>query len=100
MKLLVTNSHKMYDSTPAETYYLHGIRGEKWGFHRTEVLEQYPFPEIPNHKFIAESIIWNRIGKQFLTRYINHPVRRVFTDGEDHLTRIQHYSSSSKPDFL
>ena len=78
----------IFDSTPAEAYYLHGIRGDKAGFHRTEVLRQYPFPEIPNHKFIAESIIWNRIGKQFLTRYINLPVRKVYTDGEDHLTEI------------
>ena len=34
----------VFDSNSAELFYLHGIRGEKWGFHRTEIIEQYPLP--------------------------------------------------------
>lgn len=77
-----------FDSTPAEITYCYGVGGDKAGFNKTEILKKFPFPELQNHKFFAESIVWNRIGKQFLTRYINHPIRIVHSDGDDHLTQI------------
>ena len=75
----------VFDSTPAETYYCYGIRGDKAGFHKTVILKKFPFPELEQYKFFAESIIWNRIGREFLTRYINIPVR-VFSDAGNQLT--------------
>lgn len=74
------------DSTPAEAYYRLGIRGDKAGFHRTEILKAFPFPELKGYKFYSESIIWNRIGKIFMTRYVNLPVRKVYRDAGNHLT--------------
>jgi glycosyltransferase involved in cell wall biosynthesis len=48
-----------------------GVTGDKWGFHRIEVLRRFPFPVIPGEKFVPESLVWNRISQQYKTRYIN-----------------------------
>ena len=74
------------DSTPAEIFYVYGIKGEKWGFHRTAVLKEFPFPEYANGGFYPEGLVWNRIGRKYLTRYINKPVRRYFSDAGNQLT--------------
>lgn len=50
------------------------IGGEKWGFHRRDVLLQYPYPEfIPG--FVLEGLVWNAIARRYRTRYINEIVR-------------------------
>ena len=76
----------IFDSTPAEMTYRYGIKGEKWGFHRTDVIRAFPFPELAGFKFFAESIIWNSIGRKFKTRYINKPVRIYNQDAGDQIT--------------
>jgi glycosyltransferase involved in cell wall biosynthesis len=53
----------------------YNIKGEKWGFHRTKILKDYPFPEFKGEKFIPEGVVWNRIGKNYITRFINEPLR-------------------------
>ena len=76
----------VFDSTPADTYYYHGIVGEKWGFHRASVLAEFPFPENTITSFYPEGLVWNRIGRKYLTRYINRPVRLYFSDSGNQLT--------------
>jgi glycosyltransferase involved in cell wall biosynthesis len=51
-----------------------GVTGDKWGFHRIEVLRRFPFPVIPGERFVPESLVWNRISQQYKTRYINAPL--------------------------
>lgn len=75
------------DSEPAELYYHYGVKGEKWGFHRTEVLKQYRFPEPDDCKFIPEGVIWSLIGKHYKTRYINQVVRTYLNDSGNQLTK-------------
>jgi glycosyltransferase involved in cell wall biosynthesis len=52
--------------------------GEKWGFHRTAVLREFPFPEISGEKYCPEGIVWNRIGRKYLMRHVNEPLRIYF----------------------
>lgn len=63
------------DSDSCEMLYKYGLKGEKWGFHRTEVLREYPFPEIKKLKFIPESIIWHAIAKKYKIRFVNEILR-------------------------
>ena len=41
----------VFDSTPADCFYLHDIKGEKWGFHRC-VIRQFPFPSLQGFRFL------------------------------------------------
>ena len=77
----------VFDSTPQETFYSYGIRGEKWGFHRTSVLKKFPFPEIEGISHYPEGLIWNKIGRCYTTRYVNTVVRCYHQDSGDQLTR-------------
>jgi glycosyltransferase involved in cell wall biosynthesis len=59
------------DSDPIEMRGVFQMRGEKWGFQRTNVLRKYPFPEIEGERFITEGVVWNRIALTYKTRYVN-----------------------------
>ena len=48
-----------------------GIKGDKCEVYRTDVLKQFPFPEIIGEKFLSEGVVWNRIGKKYNARYYN-----------------------------
>ena len=76
----------VFDSTPADCFYRRGIKGEKWGFHRTDVIRKFPFPELQGFRFFAEGIIWNAIGRVYKTRYINQIVRIYYNDSSNQLT--------------
>ena len=52
-----------------------GAVGERWGFHRTAVLREFPFPEIFGEKYCPEGVVWNRIGCKYLMRHVNEPLR-------------------------
>ena len=65
----------IFDSNSIETNFIYKIRGEKWGFQRTDVLKKFPFKEFEGEKFISESSVWFAISKKYKTRYINKPLR-------------------------
>jgi glycosyltransferase involved in cell wall biosynthesis len=76
------------DSTPQEMRFRHRIKGEKWGFQRTDVMRRFSLPEPEgNRGTIPESIIWNAIGREYLTRYVNDPLRVYWHDEPVSLTR-------------
>lgn len=78
------------DANYPEIIYKYKVRGEKWGFHQTEVLKKFPFPLIDGVRFIPEGIIWSAIGDQYKTRFINEPLRIYWIDESkqsDQLTR-------------
>jgi glycosyltransferase involved in cell wall biosynthesis len=62
------------DMSPIEMLVRHRYEGDKWGFHRTEVLRDHPFPEIPGERFIAEGVVWNRVARRYLMRFVNDPL--------------------------
>ncbi|MGL5124529.1 MAG: glycosyltransferase family 2 protein, partial [Fusobacteriaceae bacterium] len=59
------------DSNPIEAFYKKKILGDKAEIFRRKILEENPFPEIKNEKFIPEGLVWNRIGRNHLLRYVN-----------------------------
>ncbi len=67
------------DCSTLDMNYRYGCRFEKWGFIRTDVLRLYPFPVIPGEKFIAESLVWNRVGLRYQTRFVNERLRVYHT---------------------
>ncbi len=64
-----------------------GLAGDKWGFHTTDIMRQYRFPEFEGERFIPEGLVWNRIGSKYRIRYVNEPLRRVYFDEQDCLSR-------------
>ncbi len=71
------------DAWPVQFVSKWHVSGEKWGFHRTEILREFPFPEIPGERFVPEGLIWNRIGVQYKLRFVNEALRvyKALPDG-------------------
>lgn len=65
------------DDSPIIMNFKHNVYGDKWGFHRTEILRRCPFPEIVGEKFIPEGIVWNRIALKYKVRFINKKLEIV-----------------------
>ena len=63
--------HDITDSESLELYFKYRVRGDKWGFHRTDVLRDHPFPEPQGLTFVSESIVWFAIARRYKTRYVN-----------------------------
>ena len=48
------------------------LLGDKAEIYFTDVLKEYPFPEIPGENFISEEIIWNAIAREgYYLRWFN-----------------------------
>ncbi len=65
------------DSTSQEIYEKWGVHGDLKEVFRTEVLRQYPFPEIPGEKFCPETLLWSRICLKYRLRYFNKAIYSV-----------------------
>lgn len=63
------------------------VRGETWGFHQTEVLKAYPFPDDKNVRFIPENLIWDDIARKYKIRCINEPLRIFYQDSGNQVTK-------------
>ncbi|MDH4207216.1 MAG: glycosyltransferase family 2 protein, partial [Desulfobacteraceae bacterium] len=74
------------DSNSLEIFHRFRITGEKFGFQKTEVLRQFPFPE-DVHGHVPEGIIWSRISVKYKTRFVNVPVRCFHFDAGESITR-------------
>jgi glycosyltransferase involved in cell wall biosynthesis len=79
------------DSDSAEIRYRYKANGEKWGFQRTEVLKNHPFPPVDKKKgytVVPEDIVWLSIATRFKTRFFNERLRifHIYDEGES-LTR-------------
>src|SRR5690606_25993553 len=76
----------VFDSTPVDMYFRRNVRGEKFGFQRTDVLARFPFPE-HIEGFVPESVVWWAIAREgYKTRFINRVVR-YYEDSPDSLSR-------------
>lgn len=68
------------DSDSLEMRYRFRITCEKWGFHRTEVLREHPFPEDVPRGYLPEGVVWSRIARSYRTRFVNEMLRIYYTD--------------------
>jgi len=59
------------DSDSLEIRYKYKVTGEKRGFHRTDVVREFPLPRFENEKIAIDSLLWNRIALKYKTRYVN-----------------------------
>jgi glycosyltransferase involved in cell wall biosynthesis len=63
------------DSDSAEIRYRYHVRGEKWGFQRTDVMREYPFPTDAAYRALPEGVVWNAIARKYRTRFVNEALR-------------------------
>jgi len=52
--------------TGGEFLFKYKITGDKFGLMRTGLLKNNPYPEEEGYKYVPESFIWNRLGRQYL----------------------------------
>lgn len=64
---------------------LESLRGEKWGFHRLDLLREHPFPEFAVEAFCPEGLVWARLHDKYKTRCFNIPLR-IYFDSNDSIT--------------
>ena len=66
----------LMDCTATRMFFEHGVRGEKFGCQRVDVLRRYAYPE-HIEGFVPESLLWWQIASDgFLTRFVNEVLRR------------------------
>lgn len=70
-----------------ERQYVHKLKGEKWGVVLTEVLRQFPYPEVKG--FIPDGYVWMEIAKYYDDYTINEPLRIYYHNEPDSLSRIR-----------
>ena len=75
-------SRDVLDSDSIELVFKYHVKGDKWGFQRTDVLMQFPFPVFPNVKFIPEAIVWFELSRKFKTRFVNEALLIKYVDDE------------------
>lgn len=76
------------DSDSLEIYYRYGVRGEKWGFHRTSVLRAFPCPVAEGARHVPEDVVWRAIARRYKTRFVNEVLRVYHQGSGDQLTRM------------
>ena len=74
------------DSDALEIRYRFKVLGEKWGFHTTDILREFPFLEDIRQTYIPENLVWNKIAQKYKTRFVNEALRIYWTEGSS-LTR-------------
>lgn len=89
------------DSHVAEIRYRLRISGEKWGMQRTDVLREFPFPDVQGRRLeMPESIVWTRLTRQYPARYVNDALRIYYTNGADQITRARWAEKDTRGFFL
>ena len=89
----------VFDSDTLEITYKYKAKGEKWGFHRRDVLKKYPFPERQGQKFVPESVVWNRIARDYKTRFVNEALRIYYHDAGAQLTQKSVFSRTETREY-
>lgn len=75
-----------FDANELDANFKLHTTGEKWSLFKTEVLREFPFPEIKGLKFYPETILWQKIARKYKTRYIDVPLREYYKDQSNSLT--------------
>lgn len=83
------------DCNAMDIRYKHHVTGDMKEVFRTEVLKEFPFPEIEGERFCPEDLVWNRIAKKYKLHFFNkHIYIAEYQDGglTDNIMRIRHFS--------
>lgn len=68
------------DEHPHRVRTRYGVTGEKWGFHRTDLLRQHRYPDFPGERFVPDTLLWNRMSRDYLVRHVNVGLRLYHPD--------------------
>lgn len=83
------------DCNAMDIRYKHHVTGDMKEVFRTEVLKEFPFPEIEGERFCPEDLVWNRIANKYNMHFFNkHIYIAEYQDGglTDNIMRIRHLS--------
>ena len=83
---------RVMDTTYLNIRYNLHVKGDMAEVFKTEVLQEFPFPEIKGEKFCPEALLWNRISTKYQLRYFNDVIYfRDYLEGglTDHIVRIR-----------
>lgn len=75
----------IFDSNAIEIRYKYKVSGEKWGFSRTDILKEYPFPDNISG-FVPEGVVWSKTALKYQTRFINEALRIYFFDSGNQIS--------------
>lgn len=81
------------DSDTMEMRHKYRIKGEKWGFTRTDLLRAHPFPMEEGIKWYPANIVWYAIGRKYKTRYINEKLRIYYNEPAHKSDQAAHFSA-------
>jgi len=76
------------DSDSREMFYRYKIKGEKWGFQKTDVMKQYACNDLFKKNYIPASLVWFEIAKKYKTRYINEILRTYWVEGPSEVNKV------------
>lgn len=62
------------DCNAMDIRYKYHVTGDMKEVFRTEVLKEFPFPEIEGERFCSEQLVWFRIAQRYKLHYFNKPI--------------------------
>lgn len=62
------------DCNAMDIRFKHHVTGDMKEVFRTEVLKEFPFPEIVSERFCPEQLVWFRIAQKYKLHYFNRPI--------------------------
>jgi glycosyltransferase involved in cell wall biosynthesis len=84
------------DSGLLEMLYRYKVKGDKWGFRRTDVLRMYPFPTVPGEAFVPQGTVWFAIAQNYRTRFVNEALHVDYCRDAASSDRLSRQRSPSK----
>ncbi len=81
------------DCTDLDLRFKYKIDGELWGMTRTEIIREFPYPEIEGLHFYPENILWDTVGRKYKTRFVDIALRYYINDQDNALTSKKNPSS-------
>lgn len=78
----------------------YGYTYEMWGAIRTEVMREFPFPNIKGIRFYPETVIWDRMARKYNTIYINDGLRIYYKDQDDATTNRKSFTRANENYYL
>jgi glycosyltransferase involved in cell wall biosynthesis len=89
------------DSDSLELLYRYKVKGDKFGFQRTEVLRRHPIPLVEGYTgYMPDRIVWTAIAREYRTRYVNERLRIYYHDQPTSLSRPRRPSDNAVGAFL
>lgn len=80
------------DATGIDLRFKYHIEGDMCEVFRTQILREFPFPEIEGEKFCPEALVWNRIATKYKLRCFNKVIyHRDYLEGglTDRIVKIR-----------